>query len=936
MVGDLNMNTEFINIQPLRYWVQRVLPLVYDDSLSYMELLNKVVYKLNELIENNKLLPDYIADLIKEYISSGAIEKVLAEILADYMLNVKFPPEGLTPATGDGTADDTEAIQGCINYAKEHGGMAVYFPSGSYLTSSLTVYDKTTMFGYDRYNTRIILKGGATQPLLTGISNELTLTGLGFDGNMDIQVNNINLIDISVKSAIINNCLLTDGYELLKINVTQDLQIDNIIFDHAVVRGLDILGSGKVEARALLFNSLSNLLGSDYILLGTSNSILEDIHFNGTSPIGIQINGDNNIVKFFNGGVVSAYTDNGINNSIEVYTESKVDKVTGNVTVGIGGSYAETVSKSKVENIIGDKELRTDNYNENINGNKIISITGNLNSTVYDNLSVTGMKSILIDSTAEMELSSGDNIFLNPTNLLKYGELMEVNEYFKGLPMLDKNNNPYFLLSNLNADKLSSIFIDVSKYGVVPNSSNDQTELIQNLLNTYTYLFFPEGNYNISSLNITGYKYIYAPLAILKSVSNNMLTLNNFNGVIDTLSLSNSSTELYYNAINMLNCNGSTLQNITINPSPYIGINLNSSQSILIEKCIIKEWKRVGIYSDGARNILIDNCFLSGKTGVSLSHAVQYNRGKNNTIRNSYLENGGEFNISLVSERFDTISNNTCKNSIAEAINLEGGNTCSVNNNRCSWDIGVSTDFGISIYGPESSKQSNFNIINGNIIDNPGKAGIALADLCLFNNITNNSINNGNLKEVTDVDGAIVAYIQNGTIGAGNNLIANNLITGDKFNYLFKETTGYNNACLNNYMLNFKPTSIISRSTLVRNPQLTWNNFTPNLRVTDGEIGQYEWVISEYALDGQLCRINLLLHIITNNTASGAIYINLPFSANRVLGSNNCITAYNQSTGNSAYIGVDQTEIYLRRFDGQYIGGDESRIYINGYYNLNT
>lgn len=35
----------------LRYWVQKVLPLVYDDSLSYYELLNKVVWKLNEVIE---------------------------------------------------------------------------------------------------------------------------------------------------------------------------------------------------------------------------------------------------------------------------------------------------------------------------------------------------------------------------------------------------------------------------------------------------------------------------------------------------------------------------------------------------------------------------------------------------------------------------------------------------------------------------------------------------------------------------------------------------------------------------------------------------------------------------------------------------------------------------------------------------------------------
>lgn len=34
----------------LRYWCQKILPAVYDDSLSYYELLNKVVAKLNDVI----------------------------------------------------------------------------------------------------------------------------------------------------------------------------------------------------------------------------------------------------------------------------------------------------------------------------------------------------------------------------------------------------------------------------------------------------------------------------------------------------------------------------------------------------------------------------------------------------------------------------------------------------------------------------------------------------------------------------------------------------------------------------------------------------------------------------------------------------------------------------------------------------------------------
>lgn len=60
--GDLNY------ISPLRFWVQKVLPLTFDDSLSYYELLSKVVYKLNEVIEIVNPLGAGIEDTINAYL----------------------------------------------------------------------------------------------------------------------------------------------------------------------------------------------------------------------------------------------------------------------------------------------------------------------------------------------------------------------------------------------------------------------------------------------------------------------------------------------------------------------------------------------------------------------------------------------------------------------------------------------------------------------------------------------------------------------------------------------------------------------------------------------------------------------------------------------------------------------------------------------------
>ena len=52
--------------EPFRFWCQKVLPLVYDDSLSYYELLCKVVDYLNKVIEDINTLGDENVKLEKE------------------------------------------------------------------------------------------------------------------------------------------------------------------------------------------------------------------------------------------------------------------------------------------------------------------------------------------------------------------------------------------------------------------------------------------------------------------------------------------------------------------------------------------------------------------------------------------------------------------------------------------------------------------------------------------------------------------------------------------------------------------------------------------------------------------------------------------------------------------------------------------------------
>lgn len=68
MHADFTPNMEnYKNPQYFRFWCQKVLPLVYDDSLSYYELLCKVVNYLNDVIADSDAMKTNIGNLLIAY-----------------------------------------------------------------------------------------------------------------------------------------------------------------------------------------------------------------------------------------------------------------------------------------------------------------------------------------------------------------------------------------------------------------------------------------------------------------------------------------------------------------------------------------------------------------------------------------------------------------------------------------------------------------------------------------------------------------------------------------------------------------------------------------------------------------------------------------------------------------------------------------------------
>lgn len=88
--------------EPVKFWCFKVLPLVYDDSLSYYEVLCKIKAKLNELIAEMNTLPETLKEIeaaiaqIQEWIDNfdtDVIQKWIDEHLAS-MIFVEINDNG--------------------------------------------------------------------------------------------------------------------------------------------------------------------------------------------------------------------------------------------------------------------------------------------------------------------------------------------------------------------------------------------------------------------------------------------------------------------------------------------------------------------------------------------------------------------------------------------------------------------------------------------------------------------------------------------------------------------------------------------------------------------------------------------------------------------------------------------------------------------------
>ena len=86
------------NLRHFRFWCQKVLPLVYDNSLSYYEVLCKVVKYINDLIDSDKEIVadidvlkkemDEVLEFMEKYREEA--EKIIKEEIEKYIATMVF------------------------------------------------------------------------------------------------------------------------------------------------------------------------------------------------------------------------------------------------------------------------------------------------------------------------------------------------------------------------------------------------------------------------------------------------------------------------------------------------------------------------------------------------------------------------------------------------------------------------------------------------------------------------------------------------------------------------------------------------------------------------------------------------------------------------------------------------------------------------------
>lgn len=437
------------NIRPFKYWCQKVLPLVYDDSLSYYELLCKVMNALNISINNINILEENINTLdselldLKEYVNNyfnnlniqdeidNKIDSMVEDGSFTQMLKnyLPFITLSMFDAHEDGITDDSDSLQSALNLSSETD-IAVYLKSDIAIGKTVTIPSNAKLYSF---NTNI----SPTVKVLSGVTNAFTSNGTNicisgirispetntYSEITALQFNNINS-DVIIKNVTISYCNTAISVS------SRNVRIFDCLISHCKT-GIFFDLSVDSQYRGLsVENNRFHGIGAELAIGWFEDS--SAIKFSGNNTGNVTIR--NNTCEQ-GGTFISGYMSNMLieNNMCECYAKPIIDigsdtpvtpvntgviEIIGNFFTGKKGQVTQSYTANYPDNIIKIRNVyRVQIINNvvkfsskhllNIENSNTTQINGNIfNSSNLDNT----IKSVMLIKTSTISVENNNDI----------------------------------------------------------------------------------------------------------------------------------------------------------------------------------------------------------------------------------------------------------------------------------------------------------------------------------------------------------------------------------------------------------------------------------------------------------------------------------------------------------------------------------------------
>jgi parallel beta-helix repeat protein len=469
----------------------------------------------------------------------------------------------------------------------------------------------------------------------------------------------------------------------------------------------------------------------------------------------------------------------------------------------------------------------------------------------------------------------------------------------------------------------------VLDFGAIGDGVADDTDAIQAALDSGRSIYFPNGTYLTNYISVSSDTKIYGEsrggvvLEAYGSIPGNILIAFPSVSNVELCNITIADTAITHPSLAPIHVNSS--QNIYIHDvelgTAFTGIQAFSATSCVFEDITIGDTLYYGIYSSGG----VSNKFNRITTGSTDSfHCIQDNLGFGNEITNCNVRSSAIFGISIYNSSYDIVTGNFCSETIKEAINLDNSSNCLISNNICYWSAG-SEDFGISLFGPAPSSNANFNVVTGNMVTGCGKSGIALAEQCQFNIISNNTITNVNTINETFAAGVLLY----GT-GSGNNTISNNTVWANngKLYYGINASGAFGSILTNNFLVAYNTAPILNVDNSALQLSATgYTAYTPTVTAGSGTITSYTATGNYYQI-GYMIFFQATVTITNNGSGATSVNIGVPF-ATSVTGT---ISGRNTTNGASLQGIISGSSVAVFSSTNTYPAATGSTLYISGFY----